>query len=209
LVLCLETGKSYSFASGLDAQKLRPIGETVPLNNLWSAPRWSDDGRQIIIVGGLGYSYMGSVAPPEAQTEIWTMNADGTGVQQITKNPGWDLAPAWSSDKHTIAFVRRTGTDHSDVGIYSYNLWTTNTVSHSEKQLTSNPESYFEMLSKNLLVIVATPMFSPDGRQIAFEEKTTHLGETEGNYEGGIYQMNVDGTNRKRLSDGELVQWVP
>ena len=34
------------------------------------------------------------------------MNADGTGQQNLTRNPARDVAPAWSPDGRRIAFVR-------------------------------------------------------------------------------------------------------
>src|SRR5438093_10814157 len=44
--------------------------------------------------------------------EIFSMNADGSGVKQLTNNPADDFQGAWSPDGTKIAFVStRTGKD--------------------------------------------------------------------------------------------------
>jgi TolB protein len=37
--------------------------------------------------------------------EIFVMNADGTGVTQLTDNDDWDGAPVWSPNGKQIAFA--------------------------------------------------------------------------------------------------------
>jgi Tol biopolymer transport system component len=55
---------------------------------------WSPDGAKIAI----------SAQGPQGWG-IYTLNADGTGLQQLTQGP--DGAPTWSSDGSVIAFLRR------------------------------------------------------------------------------------------------------
>src|SRR4029077_19108015 len=40
----------------------------------------------------------------DGETDIYTMNADGSGVTQLTSNIGANFFPAWSPDGQTIAF---------------------------------------------------------------------------------------------------------
>src|SRR5215210_1544194 len=44
---------------------------------------------------------------PEGDDEIFTMNPDGTGITQLTKNTADDYYPAWSADGQRIAFASR------------------------------------------------------------------------------------------------------
>jgi TolB protein len=58
-------------------------------------PDWSPDGRRI--------AFMSWRAGP---TEIFVMNADGTGQQRLTRTSAGDLIdPRWSPDGRRIAFV--------------------------------------------------------------------------------------------------------
>ena len=57
-------------------------------------------------------SYMSSgpgVDNPEGDSEIFTINPDGTGLVQLTHNSGWDYDPAWSPDGESIAFSSDSG----------------------------------------------------------------------------------------------------
>jgi len=41
----------------------------------------------------------------DGDNEIFVMNADGTGVTQLTDNDDWDRVPVWSPNGKQIAFV--------------------------------------------------------------------------------------------------------
>ncbi len=43
--------------------------------------------------------------------EIYIMNRDGSNLQQLTHNRGWDGSPAWSSDGETIYFYSERDAD--------------------------------------------------------------------------------------------------
>jgi len=65
------------------------------------AADWSPDGMRLAFScwrGGL----IGNPPTPE----ICIMNADGTGVQQLTTNTVFDVRPMWSPDGHKILFAR-------------------------------------------------------------------------------------------------------
>ena len=62
---------------------------------------WSPSGRQIAFVR---WVVVGNTAHPY----IHVMNADGSGVRQLTSGDVYDLWPAWSPDSRRIVFARQT-----------------------------------------------------------------------------------------------------
>ncbi len=60
-------------------------------------PAWSPDGSRIAFVApGIG---------PERHPDIFIVNADGSGLFNLTNHPAEDFQPAWSPDGRYIAFV--------------------------------------------------------------------------------------------------------
>lgn len=54
--------------------------------------------------------YLAVVMSVNGQTEIFISRRDGRRLQQLTKNPGIDIAPSWSPDGNRLVFVSdRTG----------------------------------------------------------------------------------------------------
>ena len=67
-------------------------------------PVWSPDGRQIAFVASTEMHH----APPIADLQIFIMNADGSGLHQITHNPDWVCgSPSWSPDGEELVFSCR------------------------------------------------------------------------------------------------------
>lgn len=58
-------------------------------------PAWSPDGSRIAFVGSVGGDH-----------KIWTMNADGSNMVQLTRDAGFDVTPTWSPAGDRIAFSR-------------------------------------------------------------------------------------------------------
>src|SRR4051794_22944535 len=56
-----------------------------------SEPAWSPTGQKLVFSRG---------------GDIWTMNADGTGVVRLPTDPEVETEPAWSPDGSRIAFER-------------------------------------------------------------------------------------------------------
>ena len=82
--------------------------------------------------------------------EIFAMNPDGTGLDQLTSNNGDDYDPAWSADGGWIAF---RGYEDGDAEIYARSCCGDVFVS---RRLTNNTASDGQ------------PAWSPDGKKIAF-----------------------------------------
>jgi eukaryotic-like serine/threonine-protein kinase len=172
-------GARIAFSSqrggGVDIYLVDPDGdETTRLTNftatglgaLW--PTWSPDGTKL--------AFQTFVKP-----DIFTINADGTGLVNLTNHPAVDMRPAWSPDGRTIAFMsNRDGNNE----IYLMNRDGTNPV-----RLTHDPASD------------AAPAWSPDGRKIAFASGR------DGHPQ--IYVMNADGTQTVRLTNSRSEEGRP
>jgi TolB protein len=76
------------------------------------------------------------------------MNTDGSNVEQLTENTGYDAAPVWSPDGNRIAFISKRGE--------RFQLFTMDLESGEETQLTDLPST------------VHSPAWSPSGEAIAF-----------------------------------------
>ena len=69
----------------------------------------------------------------DGNTQIYTMNADGTGVTRLTNNGAFDSSPNWSFDNSKIAFEsNRDG---------NYEVYAMNADGTGQTRLTNNPAS--------------------------------------------------------------------
>ena len=135
-------------ADGLRLHKLTPGRNTFQSGV--AGPRWSPDGRRIAFITSRDGMY----------SEVSVMNADGTGVLNLTDDPAPDGEPAWSPDGRRIAFVsRRDGNPE---------IYVMNADGSGQTNLTLNPTS--EHL----------PVWSPDGLEIAFESGGIAGGDRRG-----------------------------
>jgi Tol biopolymer transport system component len=169
------------------------------------APAWSPDGSQLLFV-----------SHRSGDEELYVANADGTGVRRLTRSPGPDLSPAWSSDGRRIAWSRNAeiwtmdadGTNQERIvrktkrwhEHYSPTWHGATIVYSSNRAGFFNPELYavpakrltFTKGSDGVLGDDGMPDFSPDGRRIVFTSNRDRQGE--------IYVMNRDGSGQRRLT---------
>jgi tol-pal system beta propeller repeat protein TolB len=137
-------------------------------------PAWSPDGSRIAFVR----------VDPEGEWEIFVMNADGSGQEQLTYSPRFchNYEPDWSPDGTRLAVTFQcAGT---------FNVYTVNVGGSGVEQLTTGG--------------ALDPAWSPDGTKIAFKRAQ------EGYYD--LFSMNVDGTNVQNLTntpgvDEETPSW--
>ena len=125
----------------------------------------------------------------DGDSEIYVMNADGSGHTNLTNHPAFDEDPTWSPDGSQIAFISDRDGDSE--------IYVMNADGSGQTNLTNNP------------AIDADPAWSPDGTQIAF---TSNRSNRE-NPAPDIYVMNADGSNQTRLSNNPAhnlgLAWSP
>ena len=84
----------------------------------FSTPKISPDGKRILCVG----SSKGA-KPKDSNLDIFIVNINGTGFQQITFHPGTDASPCWSPDGKSVYFLSQRGNAKG-----SYNIWSIDLV---------------------------------------------------------------------------------
>ena len=130
---------------------------------------YSPDGTKIAFMN----SYDGDL-------EICVMNADGTGIKQLTKNSSIDGFPTWSPDGRKIAFAsNRDGDD---------DIWVMNANGSDQTNITSADPADNE-----------DPHWSPDGRCIA--STTDAYGVWH------VLLLTADGKDEAVLDWGDYATW--
>ena len=145
-------------------------------------PAWSPDGRRIAFVSNRqGESEQGLVPT----NDIFVMNADGSGVEQLTSSqrPVFAGDPAWSPDGSSIAFQMADGEGVSEIYVLELStgaFWPV--TDHGGN--------------------VWGPSWSPDGRWIAYIE-------TVDSQESHVWRVPADGGESRRLTSGQFWRATP
>jgi Tol biopolymer transport system component len=120
--------------------------------------------------------------------EIFTVNPDGTGIQQLTNNQSSDAFPTWSPDGTRIAFESDREGDND--------IWIMNADG-------SNPRNVTGAIAGNEYF----PTWSPDGTRLAFR------GTYGTDLDGEIYTVRLNGTGLTRLTNNTAFdgrpEWSP
>jgi TolB protein len=112
------------------------------------------------------------------QAEIWVMNGDGSDPRQLTHNTTWDLGAVWSPDGKTVAFFGVQYDPITDKPLGPPHVYLINADGSDQRLLTDHPGRW--------------PSFSPDGKEIAFDNG--------GPSSGDIFVINTDGTDLQQLT---------
>jgi TolB protein len=146
-------------------------------------PHWSADGRRIAF-----WSTRTGPANPTGDQEIFVMNADGSGLRQVTFNTVDDGGPTWSPDGDRLLFHRWLDDSNAD-------LMTVRVDGTHERNLTRSPG-----------IVDHYATWSPDGREIVFELDDSGL-------ENDLATIRPDGSQLRPLTatatDEEDPDWSP
>ena len=187
-----------------------------------SDPAWSPDGKRI--------AYVGPFAARSGRPDIWVMNSDGSHRKRLTTDRLSERSPDWSPDGKWIAFATDRGRSHdiwkmrtdgsravrlTAIGPYDdrpswapsgkkiayvsrstpgqYDLWTMNANGTGAAPVDE--------------VTGFAPVWSPDGRQIAFEHADLAAGVRD------IFTVGLSGSQALNLTanpapDGDP-SWQP
>jgi Tol biopolymer transport system component len=134
------------------------------------------------------------VSRMKLQTDIWKFPSDGLPAEnvrrgvRVTRQTGQVLTPTASPSDDEVAFL-------SDSGGHA-NLWVVNTQSGGLRQITHERDPN---------VAIGVPVWSPDGRAIAFVSSRGNQGWTF-----GVWLVDPDGSNMRNVANPGLgPAWSP
>ena len=163
-----------------DVYTMRPDGSDP--KNVTNSPGVDDyhvhvspDGSQIVFekASAAGFG-----------ADIWVMNADGSGLRQITKDTANDRHPSWHPDGKRIVFMSDRDAD-TPWPIGDMDLYVVNAADGSGTvRLTNAPGDE------------ARPKYSPNGAKIAYT-KRRDTGDLSG---FSIHVMDADGGNDRQIT---------
>jgi Tol biopolymer transport system component len=140
----------------------RPDGsEATPVTTASDdfSPQWAPDGQRIVFVRSAG----------AGRTEIWLVNADGTGTRPLDQDHPYAEHPRWSPDGRWIAYQVQTSTN-----IYSgrrahttFELWLVR-PDGSERFRLVKGDLPLENDNPQYKIASGTWSWSPDSRRIAY-----------------------------------------
>ena len=170
-------GQTVAFQAGSAPQMIQLIeidgtNERTLANGAF--PSWSPDGSRITFnapgVGGVG--------------DIWVINADGTGLTNVTQTTWGEARPDFSPNGQKIAYQsNRTGNPE---------IWVMNDDGSNPVQVTNHPAPD------------QAPDWSPNGQRILFQSNRDDP-------RGDIYVVDMQGVHRLTVGGGRDLDpnWSP
>jgi Tol biopolymer transport system component len=136
------------------------------------SPSYSADGRSIAFAANRE-----PLVAPNA-SHIYVMNADGSGVRQLTSGDNFDSNPAFSPDGSRIVFDRAVGNNRT------FDIYSVYVDGGGPLQLTEGSSSDYE------------PTYTPNGRRIVF---VSNRDSDRHHDRSAIYAMGPDGSGQRVL----------
>lgn len=187
------------FVIGVDGKGRRNVSENP--QSLDTSPVVSPDGTKVAFLRG---------------TDIWVMNADGSGQTRRTETSEAESDPAWAPDSRTLGFTyqttstsppairvltatgggpRRANAQHARFAPVGQFLVFEDLRRPAIARMRRNGSGYRALFRAT----TANPVWSPAGKRVAYERIVG--GRTY------VSVMNADGSKRRRLAAGADPVW--
>jgi Tol biopolymer transport system component len=181
---------------------------------------YSPDGKNITYTSYEGFND-GNPTGPQKDTEIYTINVDGSAKTNVTNNNRGDEDSSYSPDGKRIAYA---GWDGHDLEIYTIGVHGKNRVrltnnatndgypdySPNGKKIAAWSEKgqYIYTISvhgggKSKVVKGSDPSYSPDGKRIAYTGRRFFERDPE------IYTIDVNGRHRTKVTNNNATEYWP
>jgi Tol biopolymer transport system component len=162
-------------SDGSDARRL----SSTPDPSDSELPDWSPDGERIAFDTRTEFE----------AAQIYVMNADGSGLTQLTRGPGVQRAASWSPDATSLAIEADWGDYPALGGIWIIPASDPDGVTREDARRVTTLPAGIDSDSE--------PQFSPDGRSIVFTRaKSFDV--------SAIHRVGIDGTGLERLTPWRL-----
>jgi Tol biopolymer transport system component len=166
------------FAMNVDGTEVLPLTDPSAFPAGVEAPEWSPDGSRIAF----------DSEADDGHLHIFVVNADGTGLTQITSGDGDEIAPNWSPDGTRLAVeTQRSSSEPTGIAIVDADTG-------DIRMITENPFGGDD----------AEPTWSPNGARIAFAR--SRGGQQ---FPSALFIVNVDAGGLQRLTPHGVSAYRP
>jgi TolB protein len=204
------------------------LGYVWPIYDTYSIYTAKRDGGDIRLLTKGGYNAESTItrdgkhivftSTRNGDLDIFSMDADGSNVKQLTHELGYDGGPWWSDDGKKIVYRAEHPQTPEQIKDYkalyarglirpgNLELWVMNADGSGKHQVTHNGAANF------------APYWLPDGKRIVFSSNVTNTKDPSG---FDLYIVNEDGSGVERItyypgfdafpmfsSDGKRLAWA-
>lgn len=204
------------------------LGYVWPIYDTYSIYTAKPDGSDIRLLTKGGYNAESTItrdgkhivftSTRNGDLDIYTMDADGTNIKQLTHELGYDGGPFWSYDGKKIVYRAEHPQTPEQIADYkklyarglirpgNLEIWVMNADGSGRRQITHNGAANF------------APYWLPDGKRIIFASNVTNTKDPAG---FDLYIVNEDGSGLERItyypgfdafpmfsSDGKRLVWA-
>ena len=145
-------------------------------------------GVALLMADVQAHARIAFVSERDGNKEIYVMNADGSNLRNLTRNPARDSGPAWSPNGEHIAFDSSRGGNNE--------IYVMDVEGGNLRNLTNDP------------AYDVSPSWSPDGKQIAFAS-AKKVARPKDRFIFDIYVMDIDGGNLQKLTKDAESDYYP